>query len=134
MDAGLLMMHGRRFDIEDMRFDPQAGVTELVGSDDGRRKHGRLELEKVLSNFGPVMDLSASGAKVLARRVPKGVVMLQITGLGSGFRAPAKAAWSRKLGLFKHEVGFEFQDLTPEMTQQLTRLAMDNRTRKRLAG
>jgi len=113
-----------------MRFDPQAGVTHLNVPASSRRRRGRLEQESLVSNFGPVLDLSGSGAKVISRRVPKGEVSLRLVGLGVAIEINARAVWSRRISLFKYEVGFEFQGLTPELAKQLTTLATDNRLRR----
>jgi len=117
-------------DIRDMRFDPQAGVTRPIPDAATRRQRGRIEQESLTSNLGPVLDVSASGVRILARRVPKGEVTVELIGLGGRFEHRGRVVWSKRIGLFKHEIGIEFEDITPEMSQQLTRLATDNRFRR----
>ena len=124
-------MHPRpEIDIQNMRFDPQAGVTRPISNAATRRQRGRIEQESLMSNLGPVLDVSASGVRILARRVPKGEVSVQLIGLGGRFELRGRVIWSHRIGLRKHEIGIEFDDITPEMSRHLTRLATDNRLRR----
>ena len=41
-----------------------------------------------------------------------------------------RVIWSRKIGFRKSEVGIEFIEVTPELAQQLTTMAMNNRFRR----
>ncbi|UCD75044.1 MAG: PilZ domain-containing protein [Phycisphaerales bacterium] len=113
-----------------MRFDPKAGVVRPIIQRDTRRRRGRLGQEGLTSSHGPVLDLSSGGARVMCRRVPKGAVILELVGAGGVFRLKAHVAWSRKIGLFKYEVGFEFDDVPPDVARKLTTLATDHRTRR----
>ena len=113
-----------------MRFDPQAGITRLVKPDSARRKQGRLEQESLISNLGPVMDLSAGGMRIIARKLPKTEEEIELRGLGDSISLKAHTVWSRKIGLMKFEVGMVFLNVTPEIAKKLTNLAMNNRIRK----
>ena len=42
----------------------------------------------------------------------------------------AKVAWSKRIGLFKHDVGFEFVDVDAKLAQKLTSLAMLSRVQR----
>jgi len=119
-------------DIGDMRFDPQAGVTKLGPASGGtRRKHGRLEQEAVMSGLGQVLDLSASGMRVLGRKsVPRGEFTTWIRGLGVSMTVRARVAWSKRRGMLRQELGLQFVNVTPDVARQLTDLAMSNRLRR----
>ena len=117
-------------DIQNMRFDPQAGVTRPIPDAATRRRRGRIEQEGLVSNFGPVLDVSAGGVRILARKVPKGQVTVELIGLGGCFTLRGRVVWSQRIGLLKHDIGIEFDDVTPEMARHLTRLATDNRLRR----
>ena len=112
-----------------MRFDPQAGVNKS-DSEKSRRRHGRLPQETLLSNVGEIVDLSAGGFKVICRRIPE----KQISVLIEGYKLPgtliAEVAWSKRIGMFKHEVGLRFVGMTPEVAQALTSIAAVNRFRR----
>ena len=117
-------------DIWDMRFDPRAGLTRMSQRGSGRRRHGRLEQEAVACGLGSVVDLSASGMRVIGRRVPQGQFTTWIRGLGVETTVNARAAWSKRIGLFRYEIGVQFANVTPETAKQLAALAMNNRLRR----
>ena len=113
-----------------MRFDPQAGLTGLTPGGKQRRRHGRLEQEAVTCDLGTVLDLSASGMRIGSRRVPKGDFVVCIRGYDIAVVVTGRLAWQKKVGLFRHELGVEFIDLTEEMSRQLNSLAMNHRQRR----
>jgi hypothetical protein len=113
-----------------MRFDPQLGVTELVDDGNGRRLHGRLAQELLACDLGEVIDLSATGMRVLARRLPSREFEAEIYGASSDrVRVRCKVRWSRQTGRKQFEVGLEFIDPAPDLLQNLTKIAMAHRRR-----
>ncbi len=85
----------------------------------------------LVCQHGPVVDLSSGGMRVLCRRVPAGEKLdIELVAAGELLRMKARVAWSRRIGLFKHEVGFQFLDVTPELARKLTAIATTGRMRR----
>jgi hypothetical protein len=112
------------------RFDPQLDMTRVQRVDNGRRSCGRLTQEGVVCDRGPVHDLSATGMRFVCRKLPPAEFETRIQGLGEAVVVKAKSVWEKRIGLFRHEVGVEFFELTPETSATLTRLAMVCRPRR----
>lgn len=104
-----------------------------AGSQDARRRSGRLEQELLFCEYGRVQDLSVGGMRVASRRVPAaGVLDVSLFGVGETISLKARVAWKRRTGLLKHEVGFQFVDVSPELARKLTNLATTCRMRRAL--
>lgn len=118
-----------------MTFNPQQGMTGSTGKGPAksRRRSGRLEIESVGSNLGPVINLSSGGCQVLCMRTPKSPVEVKLVGCGAQLAVRGDVAWIRRVGLFRRIVGIHFIDLTPEQTSQLRSLAMTNTIRRMIA-
>jgi hypothetical protein len=95
-----------------------------------RRKFGRLPQDTLKSNLGAVLDISAGGMRVLCHRVPRGQVEIYLLDNQLPGRLMAEVSWSKRVGLFKFEVGLRFENLTPSMSQCLTSIAAANRQRR----
>ncbi len=115
-----------------MRFDPQAGVVKLDSKDADRRNRGRLPQESLESDLGPVLDLSGGGMRVATRKAQKkGEELTVVLKEGSSRVAlRARVAWVKKAGMFKHEIGLEFLNLSPELVRELTRICTNCRMRR----
>ena len=68
--------------------------------------------------------------RVETSKVPRGVIDLQLFGTDEMIPVKARVAWSKKVGLFKHQVGLEFCELDQPTSQKLTALASNNRLRR----
>ena len=101
--------------------------TETPATDDNRRRHGRLKTEGTLSSLGEVVDISASGMRVIRKG------SMPVTE-GEAFRIelqidkqvlPVDVAVRRirKIGRRKTEFGVEFINLSEEDRMNITRLA-----------
>jgi hypothetical protein len=112
-----------------MRFDPQAGIVKPKSAPT-RRRHGRLPQETLKCNVGEILDLSAGGMRVLTRRVPAEAVKVRIEGYEFPGELIAEVAWTKRLSMFKREVGFRFLSISPEVAQVLTSIAAVNRFRR----
>jgi hypothetical protein len=112
-----------------MRFDPQLGVTNLVNDSNGRRRHGRLEQESLVCDLGPILDLSATGMRIIARRLPKREFEAEIYGIGVRLHIRGEVRWSKRIGLMRFELGIRFIEPSCELTKQLTELALAHRRR-----
>ena len=115
-----------------MRFDPQAGVTSLEDAEEKRRRSGRLALEQVCCDLGAVLDLSSHGMRVRARKsLQEGDIRVVILeGLGGTLGMKSRVVWIKRNGMFRHEIGFEFMDVDPDLARKLTQMAMANRRRR----
>ena len=116
-----------------MRLVPEPGQPESGESGEGssiRRRFGRLPLETLESNLGTILDLSAGGMRVMCRRIPKLMTQVQIDGFPMPQPLHAKVTWARRVGLFRHEVGLQFVDVTPQLASVLAKVAGCNRLRR----
>lgn len=82
--------------------------------------------------YGPILNLSGGGMLVLCRWAPpmNKEVAVQLYTPTENIRLRGRVARKKRIGLFKHEVGFEFLDISPEMAKKLTTLAMLNRIKR----
>ncbi|MHC4908262.1 MAG: PilZ domain-containing protein [Planctomycetota bacterium] len=112
-------------------FNPRAN---LMGSDEDaegrRRASGRLDQDTLACQLGPVSNISAGGMRLISRRVPLGEFDIQLIATGETMHLKGRVAWSRRVFLFKHEMGIEFIDVEPRLAKKLTRLAMNCRVRR----
>lgn len=114
-----------------MRFDPQAGhVWNRPKSWDTRRRFGRLPQETLMSNIGLVLDLSAGGMRVLCRRTPPERIRISLRGHNLPGPLNGVITWSRRVGLFRHEVGVRFEDISSETKQALADISAVHRLRR----
>jgi signal transduction histidine kinase len=105
-------------------------IKELNPSWDGRRAHGRFMQESVRSTLGEVIDFSLGGVRLRCKNVPAEQVDLEISDDEETLTMRAEVAWSKRLGIRKHEVGLRFVNLSPELAQRVSRLAIRNRSRR----
>ena len=111
-----------------MNADPQtskglSGLARLIKM----RKFGRLIQQRLMSNLGPVLNLSAGGMAVQCRRIPEGEFTVEIIGHPLPEKLRARMIWWRKTGLFKRDVGLQFINVSPEMARRLCAIASSNR-------
>ncbi len=76
------------------------------------------------SNVGIVVDLSDGGMRVRSRRRQYGAVDVELTTRTDVVRVKAKVVWTRKIGFRRHEMGFQFLDMTPETSARVAALAI----------
>ena len=76
----------------------------------GRRSNQRRPQDVLHTNFGPVLDLSSSGIRVISNRAITGVVKVSLHGAGIDQTFKAKVVWIRKISFRVYEVGLEFTD------------------------
>ncbi len=104
-----------------------AAPSVTPATDANARRHGRVRLHLIESSLGTIVDLSASGMKILARSKPpvqKGAtVPLRIEGVNGPFVVMSKIVWVRRVGIFKHEVGVTFEDVNGQVRKSLSEIA-----------
>jgi hypothetical protein len=102
--------------------DPKSG---------NRRVTRRVVIESTLAcNLGRVLDLSAGGLSVIARKPLEGIVLLQLGDEDGGIRCEVKVIRSRRLGFFRHEIGLQLPPLSDGDRATLTRLCSAHRDRR----
>ena len=102
--------------------------------DPSRRNHGRRLLEGLMSSLGPVLDLSAGGMRILAKRKHKGNVTVKLSTADCELSLPARVAWSKRVGFREHMVGLEFLEVDAPTTAALSRMSSGYSKQWRLAS
>lgn len=87
------------------------------------RRAGRFTTTGLTCSLGKVLDLSRDGMRIQARRVPAGIVTVELTDRNIVMYLNAEVIWSKRVGLFKHEFGVRFLDLPREAVTQLALIA-----------
>jgi hypothetical protein len=109
---------------------PAAGPPTMASG--SRRGSGRLEQELLYCQYGQIVNLSSGGCRVACKKMPPKECEVMLFGVGEAVKVKARLAWKKKVGLFKHHIGFEFLDVSPELKSQLTRMATSCRMRRAL--
>lgn len=112
-----------------MRFPRNPKMTMETEASSDRRRHGRLRCESTRSCIGSVVDISASGMRVLRSGRP-------IMEVGNQFRItvhpddgepvltlPSRVVWIERKGFRKHIYGIEFVELSDDQKRRLGELA-----------
>jgi hypothetical protein len=90
-----------------------------------RRRSGRVRQQSLRSNLGQVLDVSATGmrtSKCWGMRVGTMVdVTIRRHALNGALRG--RIMWSRRTGLFRHEIGVEFVEPDPNVVHRLATIA-----------
>jgi hypothetical protein len=99
-----------------MQEDPDIQAPPALESE--RRRSGRIPCEDLSSSLGPVLDLSAEGARVILKKLRAPPVCarlsIEITGYGCSVVVDAEVMRSRRLGLTQHDLGLKFPSLTAQ--------------------
>lgn len=99
--------------------------TEGESASSNQRKHGRVRCQGIYCSFGEILDMSASGMRVLSAIRPPPVdkiVTVTIQTLEGPIAVEARVIWSRKTSFFKREIGMRFVDLLPSAASALSRV------------
>ena len=94
-----------------------------------RRNAARLPQDALLQcSLGQICDLSRTGLRVRARRLPEAsLVYMQLSDGQTSLCIKAEVVWVNKLGFRKYEIGLQFLGLTPPELATVSRMAMYNR-------
>jgi PilZ domain len=99
----------------------------VMSIESNARRHGRVRCQKIESNIGEVVDLSASGARIRRRRryvsQPGSMVNMEIEGLDGAIRVLGRVVWTRRFGFFHHQVGVIFEDVSAPVRKALASIA-----------
>ncbi len=91
-----------------------------------RRRHGRVVCEDLTSSLGEVVNLSASGMQVRGVAKPPMVgsrLTIRLDAPDGALFMGTVVQWTRRIGLFRFEVGLKFEPITPQLQVSLNRLA-----------
>ena len=113
-----------------MQFNQSLRLSRFVGPRDGRRIPGRVAQELLVSDLGPVLDLSPGGMRVLATRPHVGKLDVRIRAGDVSLTLRSNVAWSRRLGFRRHELGLAFIDVDENAAGILATIAADHRARQ----
>jgi hypothetical protein len=80
------------------------------GNAKGKRAFTRRPQASLESSLGPVLDLSAGGMRIIAKRELKGVVDVSLNGGGIDQTVRARVIWTKKISFRVYEVGLAFVD------------------------
>jgi K+-sensing histidine kinase KdpD len=105
-----------------LEFSAVLGEPSTIGAE-RREVKGRILQQMLQSNLGPVIDLSAGGARILTRRVPKRAVDLWLFENDGSLQLKAKAVWSKPAGNQTHEVGLRFVKLNDDTARAVRKIA-----------
>ncbi len=105
--------------------------TDNLPSHDSRgaevRRTGRLRCDMLTCTFGDVVDLSAAGMRVRhkggLRVAVDDSVSLTLSFAAAEVSLDARVVWMRRTGFRRHEIGFEFTDMSPETRECLHEIA-----------
>jgi hypothetical protein len=104
------------------RFDPPRSPSSDLDRTESRRA-GRLRCSMLGSNQGEVLDISATGAKLLLRRQPSvkagDEFKLELESMGGNISVDCAVVWLRLNAEKKFEMGIEFRNLTTENKRRL---------------
>ena len=90
------------------------------------RRAGRVNVGLLRCNLGRVLELSSGGVRLLSRRKLGGRHEIKLFDSDVGIRIEAEVRWSRRHGLWKHEIGLQFPNVTSDIAAKLTTLATNN--------
>ncbi len=99
------------------------------GKGEDRRHCGRLLTERLETDLGRVVNLSASGMRVLCRQSLAArlgeTVALRLGEGETGATVRGEIVWARRAGFRRHVAGVRFVELDEATRRRLTSLAQD---------
>lgn len=112
-----------------MRINRNPKLTIEPDAHINQRRHGRLRCFRTYSTLGEVIDLSASGIRVLHKgKPPLGIgdtftIKVQSRESDLAVSLPARIVWIESAGRRKQHIGMTFLDLDDATQSRLARLA-----------
>ncbi len=100
---------------------------EAAAAASNRRHRRRFHLQPLRCSLGTVTDLSASGLRLLSRRLHHDdvgrTVIVDFRGGPPLLVIPAIVVWTQRVGLLRHAVGLRFLGLTEAQQRQVRQFA-----------
>jgi hypothetical protein len=116
-------------DGESLFFEPQRGMKRETNLSD-RRTPARLQQEDLLSNLGPILDLSVGGMRVLCKRSREGSLKVRLWAYQFTMNLDGQVVWTKHLGFRRHEIGVEFLNVDDDTAKILARVSAIHRMRR----
>ena len=91
------------------------------------RSAGRVHAGQLKCNLGRVLDLSSGGVRLLSRRKLRGWHVLTLFDRDGDVHIDVEVRWSKRRGLWKHEIELQFHNVPSDIAVQLTTLVFRNR-------
>ena len=104
---------------------------------DIRRKAGRVVCQDITCSLGDVLDLSASGMRVITRQSPPPTdqeVLLRLETLAGPICVPVKTIWVKKAGWGRREIGLTFGNMDTKSRHALAVIARASAHNEHLRG
>jgi hypothetical protein len=105
---------------------PEPGHDQSFGQTT-RRRHGRIRVDRMGSSVGTVLDLSATGIRVISTKsvVRKIGRMFSVTlwTPGDQMEIDVVVVWSTRIGFRRHIAGLRFTNFDEEQGERLARMA-----------
>ncbi|MFG0292478.1 MAG: PilZ domain-containing protein [Phycisphaerales bacterium JB065] len=112
---------------------PNANVIRLIdramnsNKPDGRSR-GRMRCNNVSTSFGPVLDFSATGVRILSKRELRHCednqpLTIELHSDFDPVMVKVMVRWTRKLGFRRYEAGLEFVEVDDEVKRVLGEIA-----------
>ncbi len=101
-------------------------VSTFGRAENERRTTGRFAIEGVTCDRGTLLDLSASGARIIRRfNWPVGSFkLIAIKADDQCVVARARSMRCVRTGVFRYDVGLAFEDMSQDSRERLIRMAM----------
>ncbi len=112
-----------------MFFEPQRGMKLETNTSD-RRTPARLPQEDLVSDLGPVLDLSIGGMRVLCKRRRKGSLKVRLWAFQFYMNLDGQVVWTKHLGFRRHEIGVQFSNVDDDTAKILSRISAIHRMRR----
>lgn len=116
-------------DDRQMLFEPQRGMMRETDPSD-RRTPARLPQEDLVSDLGPVLDLSIGGMRVLCKRRRKGSLKVRLWAFQFNMNLDGQVVWTKHLGFRRHEIGVQFYNVDDDTAKILSRISAIHRMRR----
>ena len=92
-----------------------------------RRRAVRVNVRQLKCNLGRVLDISSRGARLISRRKLRGWHVIRLFDRDGDVHIDVEVRWSRRHGLWKHEIGLQFLNVQSDIAAKLTALIFKNR-------
>ena len=112
-----------------MFYEPQRGMNHETNLSD-RRTPARLQQEDLVSDLGPILDLSVGGMRVLCKRNRAGPLKVRLWAYEFSMNLDGQVVWTKHLGFRRHEIGVQFLNIDDDTAKILSRISAIHRMRR----
>ncbi len=112
-----------------MFFEPLRGMKRETNLSD-RRTPARLQQEDLVSDLGPILDLSIGGMRVLCKRRREGSLKVRLWAFQFYMNLDGQVVWTKHLGFRRHEIGVQFLNIDDDTAKILSRISAIHRMRR----